>query len=261
MKTRLITGIVAGAVFLAFLYFGQYWFSALVLLLSVVGYDEYARMNKLRSKGILYLFGLVLLVLLVLPGIAWGPNNFEAYTWLLLFLLLFLTVATQNKTTIDDISTMFTGVLYMGFGFHYMIASRMLDNGLFWTLLTFVCIWASDSGAYFAGRLFGKRLLWPKISPKKTLEGLAGGILLSIAAALVFASLEPELLTYGYAVMLGATIAVIGTIGDLIQSAYKRVKGIKDTGTILPGHGGVLDRVDSWLIVFPFVHLMSLIPQ
>lgn len=261
MKTRLITGVVAGALFLGLLYLGKGWFTALVLLLAIVGYDEYARMNKLRSSVALYLIGLVLQVLLVLPNLTWSTDNFAAYLWLFLFLLMFVTVATQNKTTIDQVSTIFTGVIYMGFGFHYMVVSRLMDNGLFWTLLTFICIWASDSGAYFTGRLFGKRKLWPKISPKKTIEGLIGGIVIAVIAALVFAAIRPELLTFGYAVMLGIAIAFIGTLGDLIQSAYKRIKGIKDTGTILPGHGGVLDRVDSWIIVFPFVQLLSLIPQ
>ncbi|GIP33103.1 phosphatidate cytidylyltransferase [Paenibacillus sp. J2TS4] len=264
MKTRIVTGVVAGALFITFLLLGGYWFAGLVLGLAVVGLGEYLRMYKLRNHFPLFVIGFIFMVTFVFMAnteLFSGKLGLIGLVWLLLFVLLVTTVATKNKTTIDQISSVFAGAVYIGLGFHYMIYSRNLEpNGLFWTLLIFVCIWASDSGAYFAGRAFGKRLLWPTISPNKTIEGALGGIVLAIIAALCFSWAKPELLPLGNAIYLGAVIAVVGQLGDLIQSAYKRVKGIKDTGNILPGHGGVLDRVDSWLIVFPFVHLLSLIP-
>ncbi|MNR14940.1 Phosphatidate cytidylyltransferase [compost metagenome] len=151
--------------------------------------------------------------------------------------------------------------MYIGFGFNYMIEARLAENGLFWTIMVFVCIWASDAGAYFVGSKLGKTPLWPQISPKKSIEGAVGGIIIAMILALAFAWYSPDLLSVGRALFLGFVIAVVGQVGDLIQSAYKRVKGIKDTGTLLPGHGGVLDRMDSWLIVFPFIYLLDLIPN
>ncbi len=142
-----------------------------------------------------------------------------------------------------------------------MIAARLAEHGLFWTIVVFVCIWASDSGAYFVGSKLGKHPLWPQISPKKSIEGAIGGVVISMIVALGFAWYAPDLLGLGKALVLGFVIAVVGQVGDLIQSAYKRVKGIKDTGTLLPGHGGVLDRMDSWLIVFPFIHLLGILPH
>ncbi len=88
--------------------------------------------------------------------------------------------------------------------------------------------------------------------PNKSIEGSIGGIVLAVIVALAFAFFQPHLISLSRALQLGAVIAIVGQLGDLMQSAYKRVKGIKDTGTVLPGHGGVLDRVDSWLIVFSF---------
>ncbi|WP_144933096.1 phosphatidate cytidylyltransferase [Paenibacillus sp. 32O-W] len=265
MKTRIVTGVVAGALFITFLLLGGYWFAGLVLGLAFVGFGEFLRMYKLKYHFPMFVIGLVFMFVFVFLA------NFGTFTdkfplasliWLLLFVLLAATVVTKNKMTIDDISTVFAGAVYIGLGFHYMIYSRSLEpNGLFWTLLLFVTIWASDSGAYFAGRSFGKRKLWPDISPNKTIEGALGGIVISIIAALCFAWSKPDLLPVWNAVLIGAVAAVAGQMGDLIQSAYKRVKGIKDTGNILPGHGGVLDRVDSWLIVFPLVHILSLIPN
>ncbi|MDF2924687.1 MAG: hypothetical protein K0R57_3601 [Paenibacillaceae bacterium] len=265
MKQRIITGVVAGGAFIALLVLGGYWFLGLVLLLAIVGYDEYIRMIGLQEQMVPRFLGLAATVMLTVPWEA-GRVGFglsaEVYIWLIMLALLSLTVMTKNKLTIDQAALVFIGIIYMGFGFHYMVSTRWLaTDGLFWTLLTFLCIWASDAGAYFAGVAFGKHLLWPAISPKKTVEGSAGGVLLSVAVAVAFSLYNPEALELGRAVLLGAVIAVVGQMGDLIQSAYKRVKGIKDTGAILPGHGGVLDRVDSWLIVFPFLCLLSMIPQ
>ncbi|MNC35800.1 Phosphatidate cytidylyltransferase [compost metagenome] len=176
-------------------------------------------------------------------------------------MLLAVTVVSKNKVTIDHAAVVFVGIIYIGFGFHYMVSSRWIEtDGLFWTLLTFLCIWASDAGAYFAGVAFGKTPMWPTISPKKTIEGAVGGLLLAVLVALAFHFFAPDTLGLGRAAGIGILAAAVGQMGDLIQSAYKRVKGIKDTGTILPGHGGILDRVDSWLIVFPFLCLVSLIP-
>lgn len=121
-------------------------------------------------------------------------------------------------------------------------------------------IWSSDAGAYFTGRRFGKHKLWPAISPNKTVEGAVGGIALAVVAAVIFSLFSGGLLTIGRALLLGVSAAVVGQLGDLIQSAYKRVYGIKDTGKLLPGHGGILDRCDSWVVVFPFVHILMLLP-
>lgn len=265
MKQRIVTGVVAGAAFIAMLALGGYWFFGLAVVMAVIGYDEFMRMIDLKRRKLTFMVGLAGIVLLTVP---WGTERIgasmdaEAFVWLFMLLLMAITVLSKNKLTIDHIALIFTGVLYIGFGFHYIIATRWLEpHGLFWTLLVLLCIWATDSGAYFAGSWFGKRPLWPAISPKKTVEGAAGGLLLSVAAAVAFSYWRPELLGLPNAAMLGAVIAVVGQMGDLIQSAYKRVKGVKDTGTLLPGHGGVLDRVDSWLIVFPFVHLLSIIPS
>ncbi|MXO80058.1 phosphatidate cytidylyltransferase, partial [Paenibacillus sp. OT2-17] len=122
------------------------------------------------------------------------------------------------------------------------------------------CIWASDAGAYFVGKMAGKTKLWPAISPNKTVEGSIGGIVLALVIALVFAGLSGGLLPWGKAIGIGLSCAVVGQLGDLVQSAYKRVYGIKDSGNLLPGHGGILDRCDSWIVVFPFVHMLLLLP-
>jgi phosphatidate cytidylyltransferase len=264
LKQRIITGLLSGIVFLGLLLLGSYWFTALIMALAVVGFDEYLRMLHLKQNRLLYFVGLIGVIIIALP---WQQFNvtqmpsWETIFWLLMLILLTITVITKNKVSLDHASLLFIGIVYLGVGFHYMMDTRLIDHGLYWTLLVLFCIWLTDSGAYFAGMLFGKHLLWPAISPKKTYEGAVGGLILSILSALIFSYIHPELLSVTDAVILAAVIAIVGQLGDFIQSAYKRIKGIKDTGTILPGHGGVLDRVDSWLIVFPFVHFLTLIPH
>lgn len=264
MKQRIVTGVIAGFIFITLLVLGGYWYAGLILLLSIIGYREYLQMNGFLIHKLTAAVGLIALLYLTVPWEMFGgslPISSTAVIWLTMFVLLFITVASKNAITIDQVSVILLGVVYIGFGFYYMIAARLDEHGLFWSILVFVCIWASDSGAYFVGSKLGKHPLWPQISPKKSIEGAIGGVVISIIVALVFAWYAPDLLGLGKALMLGFVIAVVGQVGDLIQSAYKRVKGIKDTGTLLPGHGGVLDRMDSWLIVFPFIHWLGMLPH
>jgi phosphatidate cytidylyltransferase len=265
LKQRLITGLIAGTFLLALMILGSYWFTALIVALTVVGYDEYMRMLKLKQSRHLYLLGLIGVIIIAVPWHQFGIEqtlSWEKIIWLFMFVFLTTTVLTKNKVSLDQAGLVFIGIVYLGLGFHYIMETRLLDShGLFWTLLVLICIWSADSGAYFGGVLFGKHLLWPAISPKKTYEGAIGGIILAVFVTLIFSYTYPDLLSLMQAIILGVVIAIVGQLGDFIQSAYKRAKEIKDTGTIFPGHGGVLDRVDSWLIVFPFVHFLALIPH
>jgi phosphatidate cytidylyltransferase len=264
MRQRIITGLLAALFFLSMLFAGSSWYAILITLLAVIAYYEFVRLNGAKGREPAAWAGFAGILYLVVPWrmlFDWTVLPQQTVVWLLMFLFFALTVVSQNRTSIDKIALLFIGVVYIGVGFHYMIYTRLMADGLFWTLLLFGCIWLTDVGAYFAGKLFGKHLLWPAISPKKTIEGAAGGIVISIATAIVFSLAQPDLLTMREALIIGVIVSVLGQLGDLIQSAYKRVRNIKDSGTILPGHGGILDRTDSWIIVFPFVHLLGLLPQ
>jgi phosphatidate cytidylyltransferase len=264
MRQRVITGVFAALFFLAMLVAGSSWYALLISLLSVVAYHEFVRMNGASDWEPVSIFGYVGTLYLVVPWDAFFHIQLppqQSVLWFLMFLYFVITVVSKNRTSIDKIALSFIGVVYIGVGFHYMIYTRLIPDGFFWTLLLFGCIWLTDVGAYFAGWLFGRRLLWPSISPKKTIEGAIGGMLVSTLTALTFSTIQPEILSYKEAIQIGFIISVLGQLGDLIQSAYKRVRNIKDSGNILPGHGGILDRTDSWIIVFPFVHLLGLLPQ
>ncbi len=123
----------------------------------------------------------------------------------------------------------------------------------------FVLIWSSDSFAYFAGRLFGKHKMAPKISPKKTWEGFAGGVILTLILSFFIEKFHPEL--RGNWIVVGFLVAVFAPIGDLVESQLKRTFGVKDSGNIIPGHGGVLDRLDSFIICVPVVYLYFILEK
>lgn len=258
----MITGVVAGAGFIGLTVVGGWLYTVLLILLAIIGFTEYVRMNSVAWSHPSSLLGYAGVLLFVLPWSDWGITVPAVLTivWMLAFLLLALTVITKNRTTIDGAALMLLGALYVGYGFAAMTQVRHIEQGLLWTFLSFGCIWASDIGAYFIGRAFGKTKLWPSISPNKTIEGAFGGVFLALIISAVFALTIPDFVTLSKALLIGLIAAVAGQFGDLIQSAYKRVRNIKDTGTLLPGHGGVLDRCDSWLIVFPLLVLTELLP-
>lgn len=256
--------MLAGAFFIAVTVVGGWLFTALLILLAIIGFTEYARMNGVKWSHPSALLGYAGVLMFIVPWDKWGvtmPSDITVM-WMLAFLLLAITVVTKNKTNIDGAALMLLGALYVGFGFAAMIDVRdIASSGLFWTFLSFTCTVASDTGAYFTGRAVGRTKLWPSISPNKTVEGALGGVAASLVAAAVFALSAPETIGLPQALLIGALAAVAGQFGDLIQSAYKRVRDIKDTGALLPGHGGVLDRFDSWLIVFPLLSLTGLLPS
>lgn len=263
LKQRIVTGVLAGAFFIALAIAGGWLYAGLLVLLAIIGFTEYVKMNGQSWNHPVSLLGYAGMLLFVLPWDLWGMEAPSAILimWILAFLLLTITVVTKNKITIDSAALMLLGALYVGYGFSAMHTVRQIDeHGLFWTFLLLGCIWSSDIGAYFAGRAFGKNKLWPSISPNKTIEGSVGGIVLSLVVAVLFALTAPELVSLPKALLIGLIAAIAGQLGDLIQSAYKRVRDIKDTGRLLPGHGGVLDRCDSWIIVFPLLVLSGLLP-
>ena len=121
-------------------------------------------------------------------------------------------------------------------------------------VLTFALVWIGDTGAYFTGMAFGKRPLAPKISPKKSMEGLAGGALVTLAAAFLISRYWIWELELWQAIVIGLGIIIFGTLGDLFESLLKRDAEVKDSGNLLPGHGGILDRFDSMMFALPFVY-------
>lgn len=267
MKQRVITAVIALAIFLpiVFLDFGGQAVNLMAALFAVVGVYELFRMNNLTIlsfEGILSAIGAVILVLPKNPWfsfLAEGTSKYALFSVIVL-LLLGVLVISKNTYTIDEAGFPIIVSLYVGIGFEsFAVARSSSIVVLFFGLLV---VWATDIGAYMIGRQYGKRKLWPEISPNKTIEGALGGIVSAVIIAGIYLLVFPVTTYFGhsYVVMLLLTIvlSIVGQFGDLVESAIKRHYGVKDSGTILPGHGGILDRFDSMIFVFPVMYLVGI---
>jgi phosphatidate cytidylyltransferase len=155
------------------------------------------------------------------------------------------------------------GVLYVGLLLSHYILLRNLENGVALVFFVILVTWLSDTGGFSVGKTLGKHPLAPRLSPKKTIEGLLGGILFAVVGAILSQITFVPFFSLGECVMLGVGLALLGALGDLAESAIKRSVSIKDSGTIIPGHGGVLDRVDSLLFTGPamYYYVMFSLPS
>ncbi|WP_046175025.1 phosphatidate cytidylyltransferase [Domibacillus indicus] len=262
MKQRLVTGIIAAAAFLPIVLIGGLPFILLVYIMSAAAVAEALKMKKIAVFSTAGFLSILLSFVMLIPeerAGEWQLLGFGKLELLLLFVLLFLvnTVITKNRFTFEDAAYCVLLPLYIGFGFSYLIETR--EAGIAFVFFALFITWASDSGAYFVGRSFGKRKLWPEISPNKTVAGFYGGIASAtlVAGAFLFVIDFPAPAVW---VLAAATVlSIAGQIGDLAESALKRHYNVKDSGTLLPGHGGILDRTDSWLFVFPLLHMLQLL--
>lgn len=264
MRQRVITAVVALAVFLPIVYVGGIAVEVTGALLAVVGVYELFRMkdlNIISFEGILAALGAVILVL---PKGRWFPflpeqvNN-DMLFYLIVMLLLGASVISKNMYTIDEAGFPVLVSLYTGVGFQNFVNAR--TEGLVVLIFGLFVVWATDIGAYMVGRKYGRNKLWPEISPNKTIEGAVGGIVSAVVVAAIFLILYPGVQYFGHEtwlmIVFTVIFSVVGQFGDLVESAIKRHYDVKDSGNILPGHGGILDRFDSLLFVFPVMHLFG----
>ncbi|WP_101843913.1 phosphatidate cytidylyltransferase [Halobacillus sp. Marseille-P3879] len=261
MKQRTITAIVAVLIFLPIVILGGVPFQLFVYLIASIAIFELMRMKKIARYSIASGITLLLLwALMYKEGTLAGyslPITKAEITLLAVLALLSYTVLVKNRFTFDDAGFLIISAFYVGMGFYYLIETREADlEYIFYALFV---VWATDTGAYLFGRAFGRHKLWPQISPKKTIEGSVGGILLACVVAFIFQLVEPVHSSMMVVLFVTVIISVAGQIGDLVESAFKRHYAVKDSGKILPGHGGVLDRFDSLIFMLPILHLIGFI--
>ncbi|GAA0445199.1 phosphatidate cytidylyltransferase [Lentibacillus halophilus] len=262
MRQRILTAILAFIIFVPFMAVGGTLFRLLVYVLATTALIELIRMRKIGTYYTPVVLAIILLWLVLIPDLAavWPViGKMELIMIFVLFLLAY-TVLAKNKFAFDDAGFIILSLIYVGMGFFYSIETRDAGSniqGLANLLYVLLVIWATDTGAYFFGRAFGKHKLWPEISPNKTVEGALGGIMLACVIGIFFHIVYP--FEYDMIVIVIVTISasVFGQIGDLVESAFKRFYGVKDSGNVLPGHGGILDRLDSLIFVLPFLHFIQ----
>ncbi|MGV3465851.1 MAG: phosphatidate cytidylyltransferase [Heyndrickxia sp.] len=261
MKQRIITAIIAAAIFIPIVIWGGLPFTVLVYLLAFVALGEALKMSKLKIISFPGIISFIMLGIFLIPHPyievveKFGLSKMD-YIYFGLLLLLCYTVASKNRYTITNASFMFLSIFYVYLGFYNFLYIR--EHGLTLILYSLFIIWATDSGAYFIGRAIGKRKLWPEISPNKTVEGFIGGIVCALIVGVLFSLFSNIPASMVKLIIITAILSVFGQMGDLVESALKRHFDVKDSGRILPGHGGILDRFDSLLFVWPLISYLLL---
>jgi phosphatidate cytidylyltransferase len=240
----------------------------LIFTLAALEYVHLFRAGGQRPAGPLILIG-VLAQIVVEHFPALNPHGAIFVVVIVLPLLWHLVDYERGAATSGtDFAITLGGVFYLGWTGRYFVALRALQpDGLWWLIAAVSAVWLADTGAYAVGRAFGRRKMSPRLSPQKTWEGFAGGVLggaLGGGVLSIFWNIGAEpgsLLTWQTGALLGALIGLLSPIGDLGISMFKRQMGMKDSGNLLAGHGGALDRMDSWLIAVPVGYYFVLILQ
>lgn len=262
---RILTAIMGIPVAVYVINYGEWLFAMTILILTLLAWHEFYKIMQHKKINIFYRWGFVINIFIL--GCAWLGNS-EEFLMVVFFstlLALLRIVTTSSKFTVSDAAFSILGVSYIGVSFAHLLLLRYTDHSLYLTTswgqisagaaylwLAFVGTWASDTFAYFIGTYFGRNKLCPMISPGKTIEGALGGVLGSIIAVSILGTIFK--LSIVHSLMMGALVGVAAPIGDLAESAIKRFAGVKDSGKILPGHGGILDRFDSILFTVPAIY-------
>jgi len=257
LRVRVITAIIGIPAILACAWWGGLPFLAFVLLIVLTGlYEFHTLVVKCGCKNPV--------VLLLLGGLLFPLAFFAVpeqmavlvFGYVLLCYLYYLYYYTSFTPV--DLALTILGVLYVAWGFSHLLLLREQSQGFWLVLYVFLIVWATDTGAYFAGTYLGKHKLAPGISPNKTWEGFGGGLLASMAVALLLTTLV-SLEVSRILVLIAPLISLAGQLGDLFESSLKRFAHTKDSSHLIPGHGGVLDRFDSTLWAAPFTYYLVLI--
>ncbi|MBS6194349.1 MAG: phosphatidate cytidylyltransferase [Clostridiales bacterium] len=265
-KTRLLSGIVLVIIALATIICGGPVLFVTLLCVSLIGMQELYKAAGVREGKINLLeiisYGGILAYYL---SVWFLPEKYHLLAVIFgLLLIMFVYVFTYPKYQAGQIMASFFGIVYVGVMLSYIFQTRQLPDGAFLVWLIFLCSWGCDTCAYCVGVLIGKHKMAPVLSPKKSIEGAVGGVLgaalLGALYALAIASHNPN---SGHTPLIYAVICAVGAlvsmVGDLAASAIKRQQNIKDYGTLIPGHGGILDRFDSVIFTAPIIYFLAVV--
>ena len=262
---RTISGVLFLAIMISAILYDHITFWAVSCIIVAVGMYEFFNMTIPKSnehqKGLMMLAG-VMLVSLFVPVIPSRLLHILIPTMVCLFALIpIIELYRKSEKPFENIALLVLPIIYIAVPFTLMniMYSEFAISGKHVILAFFIFIWASDVGAYCVGMLFGKHKLFPRISPKKSWEGFFGGIAAAIIAGILVSKFIFDDKNLHHWLIISVITSVFGTLGDLVMSMLKRSVGVKDTGKIMPGHGGMLDRFDAVLLAFPIVFVYMII--
>ena len=261
---RFLSGVLYISIFLFSLFMSREWYIGLLFILAVITLNEFLKLVNLK--------GIIVYIILAISFYFLAdmtPEEIDEIANSVLILLsvtilvnLFLIrdILVLNKTSLFKSKRYFCIIFYIISGFVFLslipFTNKVFEPKII--LGIFILVWTNDTFAYLVGKGVGKRKLMEKISPKKTIEGFFGGMAGALLASFIFFKFT-SIYNLIFWLFLALLVSVLGTIGDLIQSKFKRLAGVKDSGNIMPGHGGVYDRLDSIVFASPFIYLFIII--
>lgn len=256
LVVRVLSALLLLPIVLVALWLGGLPLTALVSLASALVALELYGMVGVSPRHPAAVAGLV-----AAASFAWFAGDLEGRLPWVVGVLALAPIVTFSLSTLrppgGDLGRAATGAAWICASIPYagllaaVVGLRALPEGITWTLLALAMTWGNDTGAYFSGLVFGKHKLYPLVSPNKTWEGFAGGMVTSILAVWIVRLFEPSL-TWVDVLLLGGVAGILGPLGDLSESMIKRAHGVKDSGRLIPGHGGIFDRIDALLFIAPW---------
>jgi len=243
-------------VFLAFLtvFWEGFPFFIIIMIIALLGLRELYSIADKQGYKPSYILGSLLTLYFIFISVydIYSLNYYIENIIITFFIILSFIIQLFRKDyskVLSEISIAIFGSIYLGYLLSFILKIKDLPNGNYFLISLLIIVWVNDIGAYLIGTYLGKNKVFPKISPKKTIEGSFGGIILSIASALALKNWLN--LTFNELIFLGLIIAIIAQIGDLFESVLKRGSGVKDSGTLIPGQGGILDCFDALIFAAP----------
>ena len=262
LRKRIITALCGIPLLVVVIWFSEpeYSFPLFTVFVSLWGLlaaFEFYKITTISRILPLTIFGIIWTVLFIIrPHIASSLYYPIMLASMLVLPMLLLLIRRKEKEIVNTWAWTVAGVLYVGLLLSYLVDLR-LEAGRNWVFLAILATFGSDTMAYFIGRAFGRHKMAPRISPNKTWEGAAAGVIGGVVISLLFTLSWPLQLpiNFGQAILLGVLISVFGQFGDLLESLLKRYTGVKESGSLMPGHGGLLDRMDSIVLAGVVVYL------
>ncbi len=264
--TRVITSIVGLVLLIAIMSIGNPLpFGLLVSIAVVIGLLEFYRIVQAKEFPVYLLPGVLsgwLLSLVPLIQIPFSGETLLGFTISLIALFLFLyalLVGEPLEDTLQALASTFLGIFYVSWLLLHLVFIRGLSDGKWLIFYLLLVVWAGDTGAYYVGRFLGKHKLAPAVSPNKTIEGAIGGLAASVAASFIAKFTFLPIISSLHCAVLAVFLAIIAQSGDLCESMLKRAANVKDSGNILPGHGGILDRLDGVMFAAPVLYYYAIV--
>lgn len=259
---RILVSAIAIPVILAVCYFGRIPFLLFTLIIGLVSYHEFYTMSRNKEISPNLIAGLLAVFLIILNNY-YNFIDFFALSLLIVSLLVLLELFRNQGSAIINLGVSLLGILYLGLFASSILLIReffsdealLYPQGGYLIISILASIWICDSAAFFLGTAFGKHKLFPRVSPKKSWEGAAAGFVFAILTMIAAKAIILDFFTTWDVIFIGIIVGTIGQMGDLVESLLKRDAEVKDSSSLIPGHGGIFDRFDSLLLSAPFIYL------